>query len=170
MSITNRIIVDDTTSATRTIVVDYYIHTGEILRKRLSIGLTDDAMTEAIDYDQNVLDEMARREVGYGIGLTSAEISPDITVEHQDQADYDRRVLGRMMMVVNINYFLAAYAFFQAVELRGGANAIQRAAYLGITATEYGEIDDRFSNVSGVAWFVEDEKNMIWQELPEVFE
>ena len=170
MSITNRIIIDDTAKATRHIVVDYYIHTGEILRKRLSIGLLDDAMTEAIAYDQNVLDEMARREVDYGVSLTAKDISPGITVEHQSQSDYDRRVLGRMMMEENIHYFLAAYSFFQAVELRGGANTNQRAAYLGITSIDYGLIDDRFSNVNGVAWFVTDEKNMIWPELPEVFE
>lgn len=170
MSITNRTIISDETVTDRIIFVDYEIHTGEILRKRLTILPADDAMTKAIEYDPVVLEEMQQREISYGVSLVESESSPDIVVEHQLQADYDRRVLGRMMMEVNIHYFLAAYPFFQAVELRGGANAIQRAAYLGIASTEYGEIDDRFSNASGVAWFVADEKNMIWQELPTVFE
>ena len=167
MSITSRIIIDDTAKATRHIVVDYYFHTDEVMRKRLSIGLTDDAMTEAIAYDSAVLDEMEQREVSYGVSLTNQGVSPDITVEHQPQADYDRRVLGRLMIESNIHYFLAGYSFFQAVELRGGANANQRAVYLGITSVEYSEIDSRFSNVNGVAWFVQDEKDMIWPELPE---
>lgn len=170
MSITSRVIVDDSTQTTRTIVVDYIFHTDEVIRKRFSIGLTDDAMTEAIANDQIVLDEMARHEIGTGMSLTEQLLSPEILVQHQEQADYDRRILGRMMMVEDAHQFYAAYPFFQAVEARGGANANQRAAYLGITSTDYGMIDDRFSNVSGIAWFLTDEKNMLWTELPTDFE
>lgn len=171
MSITNRIIVDDSIQgANRIVQVDYYIHTGEILRKRLNMLATDDPMTEAIANDQNVLDEMVEREVGDAVANIVNGASLDIVSEHQLQADYDRRVLGRLMTETNSHIFGEAYTFFQAVESRGGANANQRASYLGITTDDYGMIDDRFSNVNGVNWFLTDEKNQVWDTLPEAFE
>ena len=169
MSITIRTIADDSTQATRHIVVDYTFHTGEILRKRFSIGLVDDAMTEAIAHDQEVLDEMARREVGAGLSLAEQGLSPEITVKHQPQADYDRRILGNMMLEINSHVFFAAYTFFQAVEGRGGSNANARASYLGIVKAVYDDIAARFSNVTGVAWILTDERNKVWTELTEVF-
>ena len=170
MSIINRTIISDETVTDRIIFVDYEIHTGEVLRKRLTILPADDAMTKAIEYDPVVLKEMEQREVSNGVYLAEIGLSPDITVEHQLQNDYDRRVLGRLMTDINAHTIGNAYSFFQSVELRGGANAGQRSAYLEITVEDYAMIDDRFSNVNGVSWFLTDEKNMVWDILPETYE
>jgi len=114
-----------------------------------------------LDHALNEADEAA--------ALSMRRINPDKVPEHQTQADFDRRVLGRIMLIDDAHAIYAAYPMFQAVEGRGGANANQRASYLGISSSEYGLIAVRFNNVPGVAWFLEDEKNQIWNELPEVF-
>lgn len=114
-------------------------------------------------------DDLANIEIQQAINNTTVGLNPDKVPDHQTQPDFDRRVLGRMMLIINSHVFYAAYPMFQAVELRGGANANQRAVYLGITTVDYNLIASRFNNVSGVAWFLNDEKNQIWDKLPEDF-
>ncbi len=108
-------------------------------------------------------------EVEAAISRAYDEINPDIVPAYQTQAEFDRRVLGRMMLITNANVFYAAYPMFQSMQSRGGANANQRAVYLGITLSDYKLIETRFNNVNGVAFFLTDQKNQIFDELPEIF-
>ena len=64
MSIINRVVIDDSAKVdSRVIVADYFIHTGEVLRKRFHIGLTDDVAVKVSEKDASVLAEMENREV-----------------------------------------------------------------------------------------------------------
>jgi hypothetical protein len=114
-------------------------------------------------------DDLAQKEVSEAVLLAETGGNPDKVPEHQPQESFDRRVLGRMMTNSDAHQFYAAYPMFQAVEGRGGANANQRAVYLGISTAEYNAIAERFNNVSGVAWFLDDEKSQVWDGLPEAF-
>jgi hypothetical protein len=87
------------------------------------------------------------------------------TPTEQAQADYDRRMLGLYMVETNAHTFLSGLDFFLAVESRGGANAGQRAAYLGVPLAEYNEVANRFGDVQGAAFFLNDDKNQVWDEV-----
>ena len=110
--------------------------------------------------------DAAETEIQEQVTVAEGLENPDKTAQYQTQADFDRRLLAHMMLVENAHHFYASYPFFQAVETRGGANANQRATYLGVTSVEYGQVEDRYNNVSGVSWFLTDEKNQIWTEYP----
>lgn len=105
-------------------------------------------------------------EVNQQYKLARSLQNPDKAAVYQDQNDFDRRLLGLFMFNPNAHVVLAGYPFFQAVELRGGANSGKRATYLGVVSEEYDQVEARFNNVNGVAWFLTDEKGMIWQEYP----
>jgi hypothetical protein len=109
-------------------------------------------------------------EVSKAVSDCELDISPEKVPDHLAQNDYDRRVLGQAMTFTDIHWFYAAYPLFTAMELRGGANAGQRAGYLGVDTTTYGQMEDRFNNVNGVAWFLTDEKAQTWPEVPEGWE
>ena len=114
--------------------------------------------------------QLADMEVSKAVSDCELDISPEKVPDHLAQNDYDRRVLGQAMTFTDIHWFYAAYPLFTAMELRGGANAGQRAAYLGVDTTTYGQMEDRFNNVNGVAWFLTDEKAQTWDEVPEGWE
>lgn len=113
---------------------------------------------------------LALQEVRDAVNKAENLTNPDKVSEHQAQEDFDRRVLGRMMLIINAHVFHAAYLMFQAVEIRSGTNPNARAAKLGITRDDYNLIASRFNSVHPLEWFLNDEKNMVWDELPDVFE
>lgn len=86
------------------------------------------------------------------------------------QADFDRRALGRAMLLTDTDDFYFYLPLFKAMELRGGANANQRAAYLGIDRAIYDQIAARFNDVEGIAFFLDNYKSQIWDEIPPGFE
>ena len=141
--------------------------------KVVSAGFNADA--DRVTMVPDVEEALALAEILDAILLAESQLlNPDKVPDHQSggtveeqQANFDRRVLGRCMLFESAHALYAAYPMFQAVELRGGANANQRASYLGLSVVTYNQIDARFSNVNGVAWFLADEKNQIWNDLPE---
>lgn len=91
----------------------------------------------------------------------------DIQPEWNDtQADYDRRSLGKAMLINDAVDFFAYLPLFKAMETRSGANASQRAATLGVTSAEYNLMASRFNDVEGVAFFLTDAKDAVWTEIP----
>ncbi len=117
--------------------------------------------------EQSVLDLLARREIREAISQAENGNNPDKVPNHQTQAEFDRRLLGELMTVLDAHTFYAALPFFQAVESRGGANANQRASYLGIDRPTYDLIANRFGDVQGVAFFLDNAKGQVWEELPD---
>ena len=90
----------------------------------------------------------------------------DIAPEYQDQNDYDRRALGKAMVGTDIDEFHAVLPLFKAMEGRGGANANQRAVYLGVIKADYDLMADRFGDDEGVAFFIDNAKGQVWEEIP----
>ena len=143
----------------------------EIFRGPMRVEAGLDDVAHRLSLYTRIEDNQANQEITDAIQQAYMGFNPDkVPSDYQTQADFDRRVLGRMMMVEDAHAVRAAYQMFQAMELRGGANANQRASYLGVDVADYNLIDDRFSNVNGVSWFLDDEKNQIWTELPEGFD
>lgn len=110
---------------------------------------------------------LAWREVEEQISVAISGENPDKVAEHQTQAEFDRRFLGRSM-ILNAQPFYNCKPVYDRVQTQG-ANAKQRAAYLGVLRTEYDLVNARFNNVTGIAWFLDDEKGMQWEEINEAF-
>ena len=68
----------------------------------------------------------------------------DKTADYQSQENFDRRVLGHIMMQEDIK---GTIPLFNAIEARAGNNPAQRATYLGVPVNEYIQIADRFNVV-----------------------
>ena len=111
--------------------------------------------------------QQAEQEVGNAVIRAENGVSPDIVPDYQPQADYDRRALGQFMTLADVHHFNEGRVLFLAMEVRGGANAGQRAIYLGITSGIYSLIDDRFSDLAGAQTFILDNKNQQWNDIPE---
>lgn len=108
--------------------------------------------------------QLAHTEVIVAFSEAEEERNPDKVAQHQLQPDFDRRLLGRLMTTRNVHTFYAGYAFFQTFEIRGGTNKPQRSAYLGVPQEEYDLVDKRFNDVSGVEFFLLDEKGRVWDD------
>lgn len=164
----------DPISATEKLVTHYFEDQfGKIYQRGpLQVPITETETEYAIaraSIQVEIENALAKAEADNAVAQAENGVNPDKVPAYQPQSDYDRRVLGRAMTIVDAHHFFVIYSMFQAVESRGGANANQRASYLGISTTEYNQIASRFSNVSGVSWFLTDEKNQIWNELPDIF-
>lgn len=155
----------------RNITMLFVDHLGNEYQRVLSFMSADFDADAALFSMANDLEvTLAEVEAQEAVALAGAGNNPAKIPDHQTQGEFDRRVLGQIMLIDDAHTVLAAYPMFQAMELRGGANANQRAVYLGIDNATYDLIDTRFSNVNGVVWFLADEKSQIWDELPEVFQ
>jgi len=123
-----------------------------------------DTNAEALAMYALIEAQLADREINEAVGVAERLENPDKVADHQSQADFDRRLCGRLMTLEDAHHFLAALPFWQAVEFRGGANANQRAAYLVVPRPEYDLVAGRFGDVQGAATFLNDDKGHIWRE------
>ena len=148
---------------------------GGLRKKRFTVVLTDNNLVDHvfISMPKQVPESDTGAATADGMleQLKLGELKPeDATNQWNDtQAAYDRRTLGRAMLLTDVQEFYSYLPLFQAMEARGGANANQRAAYLGVSTTNYDLMAKRFSDVQGIAFFLDDEKNQIWTELPPEF-
>jgi len=159
---------------------------GGLVKRRYSVILTDN---NAVDHEiigmpvkvdeiddgsatgARYLSEHADREILDAVKGAFEGISPEtISPIWNTQQEFDIRVVGRMMMVRDSQAFLASLSHFQGIESRGGANANQRAEYLGVVRQVYDLIANRYGDVQGAAFFLTDEKAQIWTNLPVEFE
>ena len=110
-------------------------------KRRYTIVLTDNNAVDHSTFTMPVKQLPAEDGVAIANQLLESEKqgelnSGDIPTQWNDtQADFDRRALGRNMMISDIDEFHATQSFFQAVAVRGGNNANARAAYLGVVTT-----------------------------------
>ena len=133
--------------------------------KRVPIGFDTDA--DMFEMIPGIEERQAEVEIIKALANAEWGISPDIIADYQSQADYDRRALGQFMTLSDVHHFNEGRVLFLAMESRGGANAGQRAAYLGITSATYSEIDNRFSDLAGAQTFILDNKLQRWDDIPE---
>ena len=98
----------------------------------------------------------------YRVG--EAEGDPNTIVPvFQSYAEFDLAVLTMFMKTGDVHIFHASLTLFKAMETRGGANAIQRAIYLGIDNITYGQIADRYGDSEGAAFFITNVKDQVWE-------
>jgi hypothetical protein len=104
--------------------------------------------------------------------LKDSELRPEDKAPqwNDTQADYDRRSLGRAMLIRDVESFYEYLPLWLAMEGRSGSNAVQRSATLGIDKAIYDLMADRFGDVQGIAFFLDNAKGQIWEELPAGFE
>jgi hypothetical protein len=143
-------------------------HTGKEYRQRYSAPTGWDTIAELALHAARIEEGIITSEAE-NAAHTVDSIDIDITPVYQTQVEYDRRTLGYLMLLTDNSKFLAGLLFFQAVELRNGANAGQRAGNLGVLLEDYNEIADRFGDAQGSATFINDSKGQIWDELPAEF-
>lgn len=135
-------------------------------RVDLIFDIDADRASSAIDADIDTIEIELQEAIQYA----SVGLPVDRVPGYQTQPDFDRRLLGRLMLIEDVHIFHNSLPFFLAIESRGGANANQRAVYLRITTTDYGLIANRYGDSQGAAFFIEDSKNQVWDELPQDFE
>jgi len=114
--------------------------------------------------EQSILNQLAEQEIQAALSRIESGLPVNVP-DHQAQADFDRRVLGRMMLLDSYPFY-QGYTLYQRVRGEGNTTA-QRATYLGITNDQWLEIETRFSTIE--AWDIELEKVQQWVELPESF-
>jgi hypothetical protein len=98
--------------------------------------------------------------------LSNADISP---LWNDTQADYDRRALGKAMLISDVDEFISYQPLFQAMESRSGNNAVQRAATLGVSTANYTLMQSRFNDAVGIAGGVANMNSKLWEVVPEEF-
>ena len=116
-----------------------------------------DVLDDGSIYGAKKLASLAENETESGL---------NIFPEYNDQADYDRLSLGKAMLLSDIDDFHIRLPLFKAMEARGGANANQRRAYLGVPQADYTILADRFGDDEGVAFFIDNANGQVWDELP----
>lgn len=168
MSIVSHTITTSPQSDTRiNITVVFTDHLGDTTTVRKQVPTDYDSEAWALSY-YAVLDEQAASgEISEAFQNAENGINPDRVAVYQTQSEFDRRLLGRLMTVEDVNVFYAGLPFFQAVESRGGANANQRAIYLDVPRAEYDLVAARFGDVQGISFFLDDAKDAIWPDIPD---
>jgi hypothetical protein len=126
-----------------------------------------DTEAEALGMYAGIEAQQASAEVSAAFSVAAQGSNPDRVAVYQEQADFDRRLLGLVMTLDNANTFLGAIDFFQAMEIRGGANAAQRATYLGVILDDYQLTETRFNQIMGTATVLEADQLRVWEELME---
>lgn len=126
-------------------------------------ALFDDAFAIAL-YPQ-VDNALAEREFSLAVDLVEAYQNPDTITTYMVQTDFDRRVLGYIMTLVDCHKIDACLPFWQAVQPRNGSNASQRAASLGVTQESYDEVENRFNLYFGVSTFLTNDLAAVWFDV-----
>ena len=171
MSIVSHTVTTTPQSGTRVnAVYTFTDHVGVTVTVNKLVANAFDTDADALSMYAQIEQQQADSEIAEQVALAERWINPDKVPVYQTQAEFDRRLLGRLMTEWDVHTFSAGLPFFQAVELRGGANANQRASYLGVTSTDYGLVDNRFGDSQGVQFFIDDEKGAVWDEPLEGWE
>lgn len=149
---------------------------GDLRERRYKVTITTNSgvdeeyiLSPVIVPDSDDGSEAAAKKLAQ-LADNEASLGADIVAEYQAQNNYDRRALGKAMVLTDVDEFYAVLPLFKAMEARGGANKNQRAAYLGVSGANYTLMEDRFNDVEGIAFFLDNAKGQIWEEIPQEFE
>lgn len=93
-------------------------------------------------------------------------------VEYQTDPDYYRRVLGRAMLISDVDEVLSYIPIWTDMENHpdSGNNKNARSIWLGVPLVDYTLMETRFGSLQGIAGGVASDKPRIWDELPAEFE
>ena len=147
-----------------------------LVKRRYDIVLTDNTLVDhsfivgpvkVVPSDDGTAFAAQQLQRMKDLELSNQDIAP---IWNNTQADYDRRSLGRGMTILDVDDFISYLPLFQAMESRGGANASQRAAYLGVSTANYNQMDSRFGIAVGIQGGVATMNAEVFDELPQEFE
>lgn len=146
-----------------------------LVKRRYSVTLTDNNLVEHIyivgpykvkpsdggdTYANALLENLRNQEIDF----------VDKVPEWNDtQADYDRKALGRAMMIEDIRGLQGVLDLWAAVELRSGTDSVERAATLGISLDNYMQMESRFRLMADAATVARLITDKTWSGLPEEF-
>jgi len=163
MAIVSHTLLSSSPSGSRVYVTYQFTdHIGGTVEVNKLVPLGHDTNADMLSMYSQIEAQQAQVEISEALGVASRLENPDKVAVYQSQAEFDRRLCGRLMTLEDAHAFLAALPFWQAVEARGGANANQRAIYLGVPRSEYDLVAIRFGDVQGAAVFLNDDKGHIW--------
>jgi len=146
-----------------------------VVKRRYTVVLTDNNLIDHSFVVGPVV--VSSVDDGSRIANTHLQSMKDAELSNQNiaplwndtQADYDRRSLGRAMLIADVDNFISYLVLFQAMESRGGANAGQRARYLGVSSANYNQMRSRFGIAVGIQGGVATMKAEIFDTRPEEF-
>lgn len=183
--ISQRIITDIThADGSRTLMYEYTPNVGDLIFVgpiilSSNIAATFDAEADMLSripgIEQNLIDmeinetfaffesDTKVRQQG---GTTTDWATYKVPPNHLTQPEFDRKILGLLMLVRDITIFREGYAFFLAMESRNGANKNARADNLGVPRDEYTLVDKRFHDVAGGLVLIDGDKGLVWETAP----
>ena len=114
--------------------------------------------------------DLPEREIAAQLNVAAVGDNPDkVPPDYQTQTDFDRRLIGQLMVEADIDTLIAALDFWTAQELRNGNNNNARADNLGVPRPEYIEADGRFGDAQGVAGGVESVNAQVWDRIKDAW-
>jgi hypothetical protein len=131
---------------------------------------TFDAAADIITRVDQVNEELGIDEIHKYMNLVDQRQFVDHVANHQPQADFDRRMLGRIMPLIDCFVFNDTLNFFREIEIRSGLPPPQRHNYLGVQAVDYELVETRYNEHSGTQSFFDAEELRVWPETPEDWE
>ncbi len=145
-------------------IYEYHLSDGSILEYSYVCSLATDVDSIALSNIPTLENDLISSEhnSAYEVGVQGGNQDTVVPV-FQPQSEFDLAVLTLFMKEADVHIFHASLPFFLAVETRGGANANQRALYLGIDRVTYDQIAKRYGDDQGAAFFIEDSKNQVWE-------
>jgi len=108
--------------------------------------------------------QLAERELEIAKELIGQRQNPDTITTYMNQVEFDRRLLGYIMTLVDCHQINACLPFWSAVQPRNGNNTAQRASNLGVVQAEYEQVEDRFNLYFGASTFLTDDLAAVWQD------
>lgn len=151
----------------RNVRYKYTFHTGEEIYHDQLLADGVDANADMLTRIPVIEEQRLRSEIDDQYRLVYSGDNPDkVPPDHQTQAEFDRRLLAKLMQERSTDALLAALPFWDAFQIRGGNNVNARADYLGVPRPEYDDVRFRFGDMKGVEGGVTNVNNQVWDEIP----
>lgn len=116
----------------------------------------------------DIEEQAARDEIQRRLNRAGRLRNPELTAAHQPQNDFDRRLLGLLMLETDVQIIRASIPFYDAVVVRGGSTSAERAAYLEVSTNRWNRIRNRFNTIKSIE--TELKSDDPWEDLPRQFE
>lgn len=162
---------EDIGGGKRLVIARYQDSTGEWHQRSWTGPITDVAQF-VLDQIPQIEEDLAQQEIDAAVSEAVAGNNPDKVPVHQTQIEFDRRLIGRLMVIdqVDIDARLSALPFWIAQEGRNGNNNNARADTLGVPRTEYSDTDNVFGDLQGIQGGVNSINAKLWDEVLEAWQ
>ena len=171
MSIVSHTVTTSPQSSTRMNAVYWFTdHIGGVTVVNKLVANEFDTNSDALSMYPQIEIQLANDEIYHQFSIAENGENPDINSVHSIQATFDRKLLGLVMTLSNAQIFLGSLLFYQALELRGGANSGQRAIYLGVALEDFQLVETRFNQIMGAETILNADEERVWDDPMEGWE